>query len=419
MDKQKGATFENHFFYILKYDYAHLCVTEKSEQVLSMAKQIIMAVTNDLLTDQRVNRTCTTLQEAGYAVTLVGRHLPESPRMEPRPYRCVRMRLLFRRSALFYAEYNVRLLLKLLATPADLFYSNDTDTLLACCWAARLRKKPLVFDAHELFPEVPELVDKPFVRRVWRGVERRCLPHVSLAFTVSRPVADEYYRRYGIKMKVLRNVPQCATFEPLVKRVGEWTTLLYQGAVNVGRGVRELVDVMELLPDCRLVVAGDGDLLETLQSYAATKPWVGRIEFLGRVTPQRLHLLTQQADLGLCLLEELGLSYRYALPNRIGDYARAGVPVLATGFEAIKEVVGHYGIGTLTEACPHKKEGEEYEAYLGRLAAAVRGTLDYWQALPQEEKSRRFAQAQKELCWDSEKKILLQGIDTIIEKKLR
>ena len=188
-------------------------------------------------------------------------------------------------------------------------------------------------------------------------------------------------------------------------------------SVNVGRGVRELVDVMELLPDCRLVVAGDGDLLEQLQAYAATKPWVGRIEFLGRVTPQRLHLLTQQADLGLCLLEELGLSYRYALPNRIGDYARAGVPVLATGFEAIKEVVEHYGIGTLTEACPHKKEGAEYEAYLGRLATAVKGTLEYWQALPQEEKNRRFAQAQKELCWDNEKKILLQEIDTIIEKK--
>lgn len=382
-----------------------------------MAKHIIMAVTNDLATDQRVGRTCAALHEAGYAVTLVGRRLKESPRLVPRQYKCVRMRLLFRRSALFYAEYNIRLLLKLLAAPADLFYSNDTDTLLACCWAARLRKKPLVFDAHELFPEVPELVDKPFVRRVWRNVERRCLPHVSLAFTVSRPVADEYNRRYGIRMNVLRNVPQNTAIELSVKRVGERSTLLYQGAVNVGRGVRELVDVMGLLPDCRLVVAGDGDLLETMRTYAATRPWNGRIEFLGRVSPQRLHHLTQQADLGLCLLEELGLSYRYALPNRIGDYARAGVPVLATGFEAIREVVGQYGTGNLTEACPRQKEGAAYDAYLCRLAEAVRSTLEYWQSLPQEEKRRRFAQAREELCWEKEKKILLQGIDTIFEKK--
>lgn len=393
-----------------------------------------MAVTNDLLTDQRVDRSCRALQESGYAVTLIGRRLGHASgfghtsnevaekALDARPYRCVRMRLLFRRSALFYAEYNMRLLLKLLLMRADAFYANDSDTLPTCCWAARIRGKKLLFDAHELFPDVPELVGKPRVRRVWKWVERRCLPRVDKAFTVSRSVAEEYRRRYGVEMTVVRNLPR--RIENGELKIENWLPhpddsrlILYQGAVNVGRGVRELVDVMGRLPQCRLVVAGDGDLLDELREYAAGRPWAERIAFLGRIEPRRLHRLTAKADLGVCLLEDLGLSYRCALPNRVGDFAQAGVPLVATGFAEIERVIGHYGIGTTTEACPTLKEGEEYDQYLDRLADTITETLRVWRAMPKEERDRRFALARNELCWENEKKILIKAVDAIFNEK--
>ena len=413
-----------------------------------MARRIIMAVTNDLLTDQRVDRSCRALQESGYAVTLIGRRLGHASgfghtsnevaekALDARPYRCVRMRLLFRRSALFYAEYNMRLLLKLLLMRADAFYANDSDTLPACCWAARLRGKKLLFDAHELFPDVPELVGKPRVQRVWKWVERTCLPRVDAAITVSQSVAEEYRRRYGVAMTVVRNLPEriengelrmenypgAAALNVTGDTPAQFSILnsqliLYQGAVNVGRGVRELVDVMGRLPQCRLVVAGDGDLLEELREYAADKPWSERIMFLGRVDPNQLHALTTKADMGVCLLEDLGLSYRCALPNRVGDFAQAGVPLLATGFVEIQRVIEHYGIGATTEACPAVKDGEAYDQYLGRLANTIADTLHAWHTMPQEERDRRFARARKELCWDNEKKTLIKTINAIFNEK--
>ena len=407
-----------------------------------------MAVTNDLLTDQRVDRSCRALQESGYAVTLIGRRLGHASgfghtsnevaekALDARPYRCVRMRLLFRRSALFYAEYNMRLLLKLLLMRADAFYANDSDTLPACCWAARLRGKKLLFDAHELFPDVPELVGKPRVQRVWKWVERTCLPRVDAAFTVSQSVAEEYRRRYGVAMTVVRNLPEriengelrmenypgAAALNVTGDTPAQFSILnsqliLYQGAVNVGRGVRELVDVIGRLPQCRLVVAGDGDLLEELREYAADKPWSERIMFLGRVDPNQLHALTTKADMGVCLLEDLGLSYRCALPNRVGDFVQAGVPLLATGFVEIQRVIEHYGIGATTEACPAVKDGEAYDQYLGRLADTIADTLHAWHTMPQEERDRRFARARKELCWDNEKKTLIKTINAIFNEK--
>lgn len=390
-------------------------------------KHIVVAVTNDLVTDQRVDRSCRALSEAGYAVTLVGRKLPESADLGQREYRTERMRLVFRRSAGFYGEYNVRLFLKLLFVRAEAFYANDSDTLLACCCAARLRRKKLIIDAHELFPEVPELVGKPRVRKVWEWVERICLPKVDAAFTVCQSVAEEYERRYGVRMVVMRNLPdwdrktgeekkqavQREAGNQQDKKDSGWT-LLYQGAVNVGRGVRELVDAMEMLPEGRLVVAGNGDLLEELRDYASTLAWRERVVFMGRVEPEKLHGLTEKADLGVCLLEDMGLNYRYALPNRIADFAHAGVPILATDFVEIRRLIEKYGTGTLTGPCPKEKTGESYSAYVAQLAKIINDTIIYWRTMPAEEKERRFRLAEKELSWKNEKKMLIEKIKAII-----
>ena len=383
-------------------------------------KRIVVAVTNDLVTDQRVNRTCRALAEEGWAVTLVGRRSTPSGTHaaignDALPYATCRMRLLFRRTAFFYAEYNLRLFLLLLFSRADCFYANDTDTLLASTLAARLRRKPLLFDAHELFPDVPELQGRPRVQAVWRWVERRCLPHVSGAFTVCQSVADEYRSRYGIEMTVVRNVPDTP---PAIKTSYEVScprTLLYQGAVNIGRGVKELIDVLQLLPDCRLVVAGDGDCLADERKHAANVPWGDRVQFLGRVEPDRLHALTTQADLGLCLLQDLGLNYRYSLPNRIADFANAGVPILATDFPEIRRVLERYGTGTLTSPLPNDPSGESYSQYLEGLARDIRQALQYWDTLPADERTRRFAKAGEELNWQHEKQILLAALRATVK----
>ena len=170
-------------------------------------KRIIISVTNDLVTDQRVGKTCELLSETGYDVLLVGRKLKKSFSIQ-RNYRTKRFRLLFNKGILFYTEYNIRLFLFLLFTKKDMLFSNDLDTLLPNYIIGKLQNKKLVFDSHELFSEIPELVNKQQVKKVWLFLEKTIIPKLQNVITVSDSIKNHYHNLYGISAIVIRNIPK-------------------------------------------------------------------------------------------------------------------------------------------------------------------------------------------------------------------
>jgi len=368
-------------------------------------KKIILSVTNDLVTDQRVHRSCMALTEAGYDVSLVGRMLQDSKPLH-RPYHTARMRLLFKKKVFFYAEYNVRLFLRLLFSKCDLYYANDTDTLLANYMAARMRRKPLFFDSHELFPDMPELVGRDKVKHVWEWVERRIVPKTQGRCTISQSVADILKQRYGMEFEVVRNVPLRSVLKATPHQPGTKYTLLYQGAVNVGRGIEETLEAMPFLEDCEFVVAGIGDLYDELRNKAHDMGLDDRVRFLGRLPLEELNKVTLKADLGLAILRHLGNSYYYTLPNRISDFAQCGLPMLATDFPEPRRIIEKYRIGTLLP------EGEERDPR--RLAQAIQDVLREWDAISEEDRQERFSKAGEDLCWEHDREVLLREVGKAI-----
>ena len=63
-------------------------------------KKIIVSVTNDLSTDQRVDKVCSTLQKEGYEIVLIGRKLKNSIPLK-RSYNTKRIKLIFNKGFLF------------------------------------------------------------------------------------------------------------------------------------------------------------------------------------------------------------------------------------------------------------------------------------------------------------------------------
>ena len=358
-----------------------------------MQKKAIVCVTNDLTTDQRVHKTCLTLQKCGYFVVKYGRILPESIPIQ-RPYQTVRKRLWFRKGPAFYAEYNIRLFFYLLFSKVDLIVANDVDTIPAAFLIASIRRKEFLFDAHELFSEVPELVNRPFIKKCWQKIEDWILPHISNSMTVCQSIADHYRNKYHIDMKVVRNVPLFKTALRTNRLSQEdKKIILYQGALNVGRGLEWVFNAMPMIDNALLVIIGDGYTRNELETLAVNLKIENKVKFLGAIQGELLHEYTASADIGLCLLERIGLNYYYALPNRIFDYLQAGVPVLASRFPEITKIVDTYQTGVLID---------HYEPEF--LAETIHQML----ANPMD--TSHFPDVAKKLCWENEEKVLISII---------
>ena len=204
--------------------------------------------------------------------------------------------------------------------------------------------------------------------------------------------------------------------------------ILYQGAVNIGRGIEWVISAMPYLPEYHLVIAGVGDIYDDLiknqnvnfnvnfnLNDSTINNSASKVIFLGRVEPVELRRLTPHAALGLSLLENRGLNYYYSLPNRIADFVQAGVPVLATDFPEIRAVVEDYGIGRLIPAQPFDRERNcSQPPDPQQLAEQIRDAIGWWQSLPIEERHARMTRAANELSWENDKKILLDAVNAIM-----
>lgn len=328
-------------------------------------RRAIVSVTNDLSTDNRVHRTCVVLRELGYEVLLVGRQLPGSLPLT-RPYGTKRMRLLFRKGGLFYAEYNLRLFLLLLFERVDLLVANDLDTLLANYLVASMRGKKLVYDSHEYFTEVPELVGRG-ARRVWLAIERWIFPKLKTVITVNDSIAQAYEERYGKRPAVVRNIPMHRDLGPLPMRreldlPEDRFILIIQGSgINVQRGAEEAVLSMRELPDALLLLVGGGDAWPVLERMVNEHRLDDRVRLLSRMPYERMMQYTRNADLGLSLDKDTNLNYRYSLPNKLFDYFRAHIPALVTELPEVAGIVRRYDAGIVL---PHPEPA--------LIAAAVR-----------------------------------------------
>lgn len=309
---------------------------------------IILTVTNDIVADNRVHKIASTLCHNGYQVTIVGCKSSNSENLFSRVYKTRRFRLWFNKTFLFYANYNVRLFLYLMKVPVDIIVSNDLDTLLACWLTSKLRKKTLVFDSHELFTELPELVDRPFVKKFWHLKERLLLPGIKLGYTVSKPIQNYFKEKYNKDFQLIRNVGMFK-HDVEFKSIEDEFVIIYQGAVNVGRGLELMLQALQHIEKGRLWVLGSGELLQELTRLSKELKVEDKVIFFGRVELEELAKYTRKAHIGISLEEDLGLNYRYALPNKIFDYIQARVPVIVSDLPVMKSVINDYGIGIVLE----------------------------------------------------------------------
>lgn len=359
-----------------------------------MKNKIFVAVTNDISTDYRVHKICNYLIKKGFDVVVYGRVLPNTISVE-RAYKIVRKKHFFNHNFLFYAEYNIRLFFYILFQKCNYIISNDLDTLPACFFTSKLKNIDLVYDSHELFSEGPELQGRKFVQNFWRKLEDYFLPRIKKSYTVSQSISEFYDKKYHNKMGVIRNVPirkEVSTYKE-VSFPTEKRTILYQGVLNPGRGIKPMVKALKHIDNLDLVIIGYGKVEQELKEFVAKKEMKHRVHFLGRIDRDLLVNYTKLATLGMVLEEPLGLSFKYSLPNKLFDYIHAEIPIIAGNMPEISRIINTYKVGVMVEDYSPEK-----------IAKKINTLLEDEMLL------NTIKQHQKEtkeiLCWETESKKL-------------
>ncbi|MCF6296971.1 MAG: glycosyltransferase [Flavobacteriaceae bacterium] len=326
-------------------------------------QKILISVTNDLVTDQRVKKSCEALLKLNFEIILIGRLLPNSLPLK-RDYKTIRMKILFKKSFLFYAEYNIRLFFKLLFLKKDILLSNDLDTLLPNYLISKLQSKKLVYDSHELFTEVIELTSRPKIRNFWLHIEKYIFPKLKNVYTVNLKIAKIYTEKYKVPVKIIRNIaPKLQNknintkFSQKIK--GNKKMLILQGSgINVDRGAEEAVAMMQYVDNSILYIIGSGDVFDKLKALRTNYKLNDTVFIKDKITYNELLEYTKIADLGLSLDKNTSLNYEYSLPNKVFDYIQCQIPILTSNREIIANLVSKNNIGYVTDTHNPKKLAE-------------------------------------------------------------
>jgi glycosyltransferase involved in cell wall biosynthesis len=394
--------------------------------------KVCMHVLGIASTDARVMRAATALVEAGYVVSLVD--IADDGSHEREEYiRGVCMRhVMVSRSFLStrfdkwtlvrIAQLFVRSTLHVIQTPGDIYHAHDVSALPACYIAACLRRKPLIFESHEM-----PLFERPlsemgrsrrWLHKLLAALLAHIVPRCAGVITVSPPIVDEIRNRYRVpEVTLIRSVPEYQAIsksDRLRQYLGlkpEIRIALYQGYLQPNRGLDRLVRAAAFLEqDIVIVMMGKnrGTTQPQLEALIISEGVADRVKILPPVPYSELLDWTASADIGLSVASpDYSLNVRYFLPNKLFEYLMAGLPILTSPLEAIVDVVKTYDVGQVLPSLASADIGEAINRMLADPVGLAR------------QRSNALEAARNEFYWEKESMRLIHLYQNILRSKGR
>ena len=147
------------------------------------------------------------------------------------------------------------------------------------------------------------------------------------------------------------NVPDFQEVEPsdALRRALDITPeeriVVYQGSIQENRGIEPAIEAVRKLEGVVLVVIGYGYHRPALEAYVEEEGLSDRVKFFGPIPHAELLMFTASGDIGLCNIVNSSVSYYTSLPNKLFEYAMAGIPVVGSDSPEIGRVVTEESIG--------------------------------------------------------------------------
>jgi len=351
--------------------------------VSNTKKHITFCSTSFFEYDRRIQRITHVLTKNGYTINWISRSYNRISKDKHEINHHI-LRTFFKNGILFYFEFNLKLFLKILFSKTDIICSIDNDTIIPCYYAALFRNKNIVFDAHEIFHEVPELINKPLKKRIWKKISSIYYPKIKSKYTVNKSLQQFFLKEFDTDFKVIRNVPNLSNLNGTSPKL-KYKTLVYLGVLNKGRGIELAIESLVYLTDYKLKLIGEGDITDSLKALSKKLNLDSRVEFLGYLKPSLINKELSGSSIGLNLLISESENYKLSLANKFFDYIHIGLPSINMDYPEYQNInrthkvailVNEYSSLKLVDAV-HKLEKQDTYTFLQNNCLNARNEFNW------------------------------------------
>lgn len=332
---------------------------------MSDKPRLLMAVYNPIEVDGRVKRSADALAD-DFDVTLFCRspYSAGDARYASDRYRIVRMEEPTGKGAKLRSH--VRFWRRFVALARHMrpqvVYAHDFFLPFVGWLAARAAGARFVYDAHEIIVPTP---NEPFGRRdeLLYRLEQAVVARADLVVAANPERANAMTDHYGLRSVPVSvgNVPptprssytdvEIRKMYPALQRHSDSEVrLLYQGDVNLDRGILPFIDALDHLPShFVLIIIGRGphETQIAAMERGVTPENQPRLRYAGGVPHAHLFDMIRQCDVGLVTYSMQGLNNILCAPNKVFEYAHAGLPMVSTCQPPIARLFGAHRVGLL------------------------------------------------------------------------
>jgi len=367
-------------------------------------KSVLIVFLGNIHYDSRVTNFYKTFKDRGFKTRVVGFDwLTENFKPERGDVSVYKLKKTS--SLVYYLRFVFILSRRILFTKADFIFAEDIYTLPFAAILGRLKGAKIIYDSREVYGHLAGLSKRKNLQSLLKWIETTFIHSAYKTITTGPLDSLHIENAYGIeKSIVIRNFPlYCRIEYPFDFRKHynlrvDTKIILYQGVILHGRGLKEIFNVLNEIHNCVLIILGGGEYTEYYKKLSSEKGLDKIVFFFGKIPQHELLNYTAGADIGLSIIENLSLSYYYALPNKMFEYILTGVPVLASNFPQMKDIIDEFKVGLYIDP----ENSDELKKSLLRLIND--NNL-------RKELSLNCFNAAKELNWEKEIKKLLPFIE--------
>ena len=329
---------------------------------------VFSIVYNNFTLDSRVEKQAISLAKAGYVLTVIGLWkkglLPNEIREGVKIQR-IKINSAFLKGSIGrlinFVEFTCKV--SLLIKRKNVVHCHDFHPLPAVILSKLVLRSKfyVIYDAHEYESEKLGLGKKS--KLTIKILEKISSHFVDGFITVSGPILKTYENLFFKTPKALvLNCPP--TWNKVSSNLlrekfglsGKSLIVLYQGGLMPGRAIEKIAKAFQIIDEKNLdlVYMGYPVLTKasrnTFSMILKNTQEFENIHYHEAVGSDRLYEFTGSANIGVCLIEDLCLSYKYSLPNKFFEYAMAGLPILVSDLPEMRKLVEEYDCGVVCES---------------------------------------------------------------------